>query len=761
MDLTLGPGTSPPFHQLGDGVFEELCRDLLREEPGIATCDTHGISGQTDCGVDVLATLTGQEGHVVGQCKAYREFREQSRKDFSKVTEAFFKHLELWKDRGVDRFILMVGCDLDRTQHQDAIDTERRRFSSEGIEYEVWSSATIAAKLEPHPSIVRRYCEPPDAWVERLCGAPRVTSTGPGLVGVPDPSQHFVGREEDLATLRDLLTQGDTAVSASIAGLAGIGKTELAIHLAHQLHRDEAFPGGIFWLTAEDPDLTLAWGGGIADRLDVPEGPVGERALAVTRRISQQSDPVLIILDNVEEWTNDAHPHPLPEGAHVTKLVTTRRSDLGGTRFKHQRLDVLADDNARKLLLELSGREPDAEGLDDLLDYLGGHSLAVALAGSYLREYDEPIPKYLEQLRVGADVDRKVAKQTRYEATTNAAFGALWENLDEPTRRAWQLAACFAPESVGSELSDAAGLDADARRVLRRFHLIDQQADARWRMHRLTRAFGQGAGKKEELQAALRAFVGGCAERVAGDDWQLRFREYVPERGHIDLALEQARSAGLGDRGVARFQRNVGSALHGLGELQQASDLYWKSLELLTQCLEEGDTELDVGRSYHALALKALGDLQGARELHEQALESGLKNLGEDHPNVAARRSNLALVLKALGDLPRAKELLEQALESDLKNLGEDHPSVTTSRSNLASVLQALGDLPRAKKLHEQALESCLQNLGEEHPEVARSRSNLASVLQALGDLSRAKELLEQALESDLKNLGEDHPNVA
>ena len=84
---------------------------------------------------------------------------------------------------------------------------------------------------------------------------------------------HFTGRSYELLQLTRLLTdveQGSTRVA--IEGLAGLGKTELALQLVDQLAHEGRFPGGIFWIDAEDPDLAGTLGSVIADqwRLSMP-----------------------------------------------------------------------------------------------------------------------------------------------------------------------------------------------------------------------------------------------------------------------------------------------------------------------------------------------------------------------------------------------------------------------------------------------------------------------------------------------------------
>ncbi len=179
------------------------------------------------------------------------------------------------------------------------------------------------------------------------------------LYGTPrTPSIRFVGRDIEIAQLEQLLQHSDAVrIAASVEGLPGIGKTELALQLVYRLARGGVFPGGIFWLDAENPDLAPAWGGAIADALDIARGSMEERAAQVLRAISRQPAPTLVVLDNVEVWSAGRRPAPLPDGTHLRYLVTTRQRSLGGARFEHVNVGFLDDEFARRLLEAVSGRE--------------------------------------------------------------------------------------------------------------------------------------------------------------------------------------------------------------------------------------------------------------------------------------------------------------------------------------------------------------------------------------------------------------------
>src|ERR1700753_3505791 len=73
------------------------------------------------------------------------------------------------------------------------------------------------------------------------------------LAGLP-PDEGFTGRERDLATLRHVLTPESGTVICTVAGLAGVGKTALAVRAARQAVSAGWFPGGVLFADLQGYD---------------------------------------------------------------------------------------------------------------------------------------------------------------------------------------------------------------------------------------------------------------------------------------------------------------------------------------------------------------------------------------------------------------------------------------------------------------------------------------------------------------------------
>lgn len=365
-----------------------------------------------------------------------------------------------------------------------------------------------------------------------------------GLHGVPRGlSLSFVGRDAELLGLERLVTnESHVRIQAAVEGLAGIGKTELALQLVDRLARTEHFPGGIFWLDAEQTDLRSNWGTTIADGLGIAPGAPEDRCREVIRRLNETREGLLIVLDNVESWQADSQPMPIPHGPHVVLLVTTRDRNLGGAQFVHLELGFLTEPHDRELLQRVAGRDV-GPGCSALLNHLGGYALGVELAGAFLGTYpSESAASYLNLLLERKEpAEREMAGRIRYERTVDDALQTIWGRLEESERKAWLLAACFEPEPASGLLTQAVGLDSADRRSLERRHLLRSTPDGSWVMHRLIQGFGRRSGSEEERLEARRRFAQGCLELVSyglpsGRPWP------AGDRAHLEAAVRIAPS---------------------------------------------------------------------------------------------------------------------------------------------------------------------------------------------------------------------------
>ncbi|WP_244165224.1 AfsR/SARP family transcriptional regulator, partial [Streptomyces silaceus] len=222
-----------------------------------------------------------------------------------------------------------------------------------------------------------------DAADGRADGGPDGGARGrdAGAVGAPPPAQlppdpaHFTGRRDTVGSLRRALAEGPRV--AVVSGMAGVGKSALAVHVAHGLR--EEFPDGQLYvnLRGATPGMTpLTPGQALAALLRdlgaeprrTPGSTEDPAAASALLRSLLAPTRTLMVLDDA---ATAAQVRPLLPAGPGCAVIVTSRSPLtaldGAARFP---LDPLSDGESAALLRAVSGR--------DALD--AGHPL-VELAG--------------------------------------------------------------------------------------------------------------------------------------------------------------------------------------------------------------------------------------------------------------------------------------------------------------------------------------------------------------------------------------------
>jgi len=202
---------------------------------------------------------------------------------------------------------------------------------------------------------------------------------GPRSAAVTVPRQlptrvpHFAGRAGELAELDGVLDQADSdravgatgVVISAIGGTAGVGKTALALHWAHQVaHR---YPDGQLYANLRGFD---AGNGRPADPADVLRGfldalgvhperlPADLDKLAALYRSVLAGQKILVLLDNAADV---AQVRPLlPASPECLVIVTSRRELIALAAHEGARLvqlDVLSEQEANELLVNRLGKD--------------------------------------------------------------------------------------------------------------------------------------------------------------------------------------------------------------------------------------------------------------------------------------------------------------------------------------------------------------------------------------------------------------------
>ncbi|HKN95737.1 MAG TPA: tetratricopeptide repeat protein [Pseudonocardiaceae bacterium] len=337
---------------------------------------------------------------------------------------------------------------------------------------------------------------------------------------LPSATPFFLGRESEIGEIEAVLRgagQGSPAICA-VDGMAGTGKTALAVHVAHAV-QDE-FPDGVLFLdlhayTPGTPEVDSAEA---LDRLlrhlgipgdDIPR--VAEDRAAFYRGCLRDRR-ILVVIDNAR--TAGQVLPLLPGDPGCRMLVTSRNRLVGLDDAHHVSLGPLAGDAAVDLFAAVAGpaRMPsDAAGMGvvaTVVERCGRLPLAVRIAAARYQSNGFWSPEDL----AARLADRQSLFEELEDGTRSvySAFRLSYEELS-PAQR--ELLVCLAIYP-GTEVSPyVAGALADlpmarARRsleLLQTAHLVSARPDGRFHCHDLVRLFAEDIGATEMAAEQRRA----------------------------------------------------------------------------------------------------------------------------------------------------------------------------------------------------------------------------------------------------------------
>jgi DNA-binding SARP family transcriptional activator/Tfp pilus assembly protein PilF len=604
-----------------------------------------------------------------------------------------------------------------------------------------------------------------------------------GTRPLPVPAQlpagvaSFTGRAKDLA---DLAGAGSICV---ITGMAGVGKTALAVHWAHQAR--DRYPDGQLYVNLRgfDPTGRQMNPGeairGFLDALSVPPDRIPDdlEAQAALYRSLLAGRRMLVLLDNARD-AGQVRPL-LPGTASCRVLVTSRHRLSGlvaGEGADPLALDLLAAAEARDLLARRVGRDRVAAepgGVDEIVARCAGLPLALAIVAARAAAQRElPLAVLADELR--ADGDRLDAFDGDDPATdVRAVFSWSYQALSPAAARLFRLLALHpGPDISAAAAASLAGRPAGpARPVLSELvaaHLLVEHPPRRYALHDLLRVYATELVQRVENDADRRTAVHRVLDHYLHTGW-VAARGQHPQRHPIavprpqpEVIPEQPRDR---TAAVAWFTaelavlRNCVIQAVRLGFDRHAWQLAWTVAEFLDQ---RGQWHEGVALQRRALqAARRADDRMGQAHAH-RALGRGYLRL--THTDVAVRHLRAALALFGALDeqVAEARTHLDLGWASDQQGRWEpalDHAQraldlfrKTSHRPGLADALNAIGSYHALLGDHQQALDVCHRALAL-HEELGYRRGQAATWVRLgyahlhLGDHARAAACYRRALD--------------
>lgn len=553
---------------------------------------------------------------------------------------------------------------------------------------------------------------------------------------LPADTRVFTGRAREVRELLGLVEgAGGAVVISAIEGMAGIGKTTLAVHAAHVL--SDRFPDGQLFLdlrgyTAGVQPLTSAEALGRLLRslgvpqLQIPED-VDERAALLRSRLAGKK--ALIVLDNAA-GSDQVRPL-LPGRPGCLVLVTSRRAlhDLDDVHTLS--LAPLANDEAVELLRQIAGadRVPDGSDEGELAAVTGNLPLAIRIIGARLRRVEgRPAPDALRRLR-----DRLVSAAPNQGDDRNLRdiFDLSYTAVPETARRLFRcLSQVPGPDfdvyAVANLLATDTGTAQELLGTLFDHSLLNQPTLGRYHMHDLVRDYARARFAEDEAQSD--------ADAVA------RLMAY-----YLSAAIAADRFIALGSRPAAHLAEPAAHTTPRFSGLTAA--LAWMAEERLnieaciTDARRRGWPRLVV-RLTGALAgeLQHSGPTSEAVALYRAAIDAA--RAAHDELERANLIADLGRTYRLTGDLAGATRARDESL-SLYRALGS-RLGEANSHLDLGRILYAAADLPAALAAHRDA--HALYLVEEDRLGQANAAFDLGSTLVAMRDYGEANELLDMAL---------------
>jgi tetratricopeptide (TPR) repeat protein len=376
-----------------------------------------------------------------------------------------------------------------------------------------------------------------DITTNASLGKGRAAAAPVALAQLPALVTGFTGRQAELAQVAGLLdpaTGTEAVVVSAVAGLAGVGKTALAIHAGHAARAAGWFPGGVLFIDLHGYDQTAVQPAQALDALlralgvpgeYIPEGTEA-RAGLYRSALAQVADRVLIIADNV---SSEAQVRLLLPGPGPHRVIVTSRHTLAGLGARLLDVTVLDQAAAVALLdMVLRAARPDDDristdeaGAGRLAGVCGGLPLALQITAALLAA--DPALTAAELADALTDEMHRL-ETLRYDdgsgrgaPSVAAAFELSYQQLNADAARLFRLL----PADPGPDLSTAAAAalagwpPSQARMVLGqlvRTHLVEAVGGGvgRWRMHDLLRLYARqlSDGDAEEREQAIDRLLG-------------------------------------------------------------------------------------------------------------------------------------------------------------------------------------------------------------------------------------------------------------
>ena len=490
------------------------------------------------------------------------------------------------------------------------------------------------------------------------------------------PSIYLVGRDEELAHLRQRLLAGGSVALTALNGLPGVGKTTLAITLAHDPELRAHFKDGILWAgLGPDPNMQghlSRWGALLGLSSSEVSALKDTESWAVALRRTIGSRTMLLVIDDA--WRLDDALLLKVGGPNCAHLVTTRFPGIatqvaaeGATAVKE-----LNSEEGMVLLRMLAPQvvEKEVQRARELVMAVGGLPLALNLIGNYLRMQSytgqaRRISAALQRLSDAGErlniseprgpVERYPSLPSDTPVSLRTVIAVTDQQLDERASSALHALSVFParPNSFSEEAALAvAACTVETLDLLTDTGLLESSGSDRYSLHQTVADYARLQLNDYAVRERLVAYVAVFVEQHR-KDYKILQIESNNILAALEAAVEQAKYGELTRITVAFAPFLLSRGLYSTAEthLQRAYNA----------AMARAD---HYGLASALLYLGEMAQKQGNYEQAEKYLQEGLeyaRNI-DDHDRICAILANLGTVSWKCGDYQQAETYLQEGL---------------------------------------------------------------------------------------------------
>lgn len=629
-----------------------------------------------------------------------------------------------------------------------------------------------------------------------------------GLVEEREPSffmvpymrnEFFVNREPITQKLRDrILPIGESHSRVALFGLGGVGKSQVAIEIAYQIHTELPHVS-VFWIHANSIERFREGCHNIVDEYNIPsrnEENCDKMAL-FKNWLEKEHKDWLMIIDNADEASlfsskaelsrdetgaDQSILEYLPESPHGSILITTRNRAAGVKLTRNRPSELIEvntmteDESSRLIRSTLSDNIPTDEEIHEISVLLGHLPLALAQATAFMQENMLKINEYIELYKDSDETQMDLLSEPfetlgRDSQVPNAVATTLIISINQIKKqdpkaiKILSLVAFVDQHDIPKSLIQARvkhPLDfTKALGTLKAFSLVNLNERGNFSLHRL-------------VQLVLRKWliIENNFEDQAINAMDV-LAELFPNANFEQWPVCKAYFAHA--QSVLTFLPELhGKLLRRRLYLQEGlafylwSQGYWDEAEKLdVLVVEENKKEFGMEHPETLESLEGLAstfESQGkwaeAAKLDKHVFEIREKHLGPTHELTLTSKLCLANNYGEQGRTEEAKSLTVEVLETSKSVFGADHVNTIDAMATLGSIYADLERLEEAEYLTKHAWNWKKDFHGAEHKCTLSVATTLAIIYNRQDRLDEAEELTLQTVEIKERKLGPKHPST-